>query len=195
MNNNFEELDKIAILLGVNEKEYFEAKSDYLSDSNSAMQKYFGYIDNEILTYLDFWYYYLSENTNCYFHNFGSVGYTKSISEYIKKNNIKVKDMDYSVFSEKENLYNETLFDILLSEINYNFSDENYEIFGINIANYKSSIYYIAPKQILKEIKKNKIELIEIFDFQKLEQIYGEIYKVVDKIKGIDVVNVGDFIE
>ena len=195
MNNNFEELDRIAILLGVNEKEYFEAKNDYLNDINSAMQKYFGYIDEEILTYLDFWYYYLADNTNCYFHNFGSTGYTKSISEYIKRNNIKVKDMDYNVFAEKESLYNETLFDILLSEINYNFYDEDYEIFGINVAGYKSNIYYIAPKEVLKQVKNNKINSIEIFDFQKLEQIYGEIYKVVDKINGVDVVNVGDFLE
>ena len=169
MNNNFEELDRIAILLGVNEKEYFEAKNDYLNDSNSAMQKYFGYIDEEILTYLDFWYYYLAENTNCYFHNFGSTGYTKAISEYIKRNNIKVKDMDYNVFAEKESLYNETLFDILLSEINYNFYDEDYEIFGINVAGYKSNIYYITPKEVLKQVKNNKINSIEIFDFQKTE--------------------------
>ena len=53
----------------------------------------------------------------------------------------------------------------------------------------------MTAKEVLKQVKNNKINSIEIFDFQKLEQIYGEIYKVVDKINGVDVVNVGDFLE
>ncbi|WP_068267689.1 hypothetical protein [Caviibacter abscessus] len=190
----YEKLDNVALLLGVNKEKYFSAKTDFFNDRKSAIVKYFGYEDEEIQGFTDFWYYYLADNTNCFFHNFKSNGYTKNIQNFLEKNNIETLNIDYESFINKENTYRETLFDILLSEIKYNFKNIKLEIFGINVG-FESNIYYILPNSILKEIKNQNSDLFMVFDFKKLEEIYGEIYVVTKEIENIEFVQAGDYIE
>lgn len=192
--NEYNKLDNVALLLGVNKNEYFRAKEDFFNDKNNAIIKYFGYEDEEIQGFTDFWYYFLADNTNCFFHNFKSIGYTKNVKDFLEKNNIETTEIDYESFIDKENTYRETLFDILLSEVKYNFKNSKLEIFGINVG-LESNIYYILPNTVLKEIKNQQTDLFMIFDFKKLEEIYGEIFVITKEIENIDFVQVGDFIE
>lgn len=187
------ELDKTALLLGVDEKDYYEAKDLFFKNNKEAIIKYLGVEDDTIKIFPDFWYYYLAEYTKNFFHNFESKNYTISIENFIKNNNIELEnEIDFEDFRLKEQYYSEMLFDILLSEIKYNLADKNLDIFGINIG-FNSNIYYILPKNILKELKKYN-QVFAIFDFEKLEEIYGEIYRVVNKLDNENV-SIGDYIE
>lgn len=193
---NYDKLDEIAKLLECDMKEYNEAKKEFFIDKASSIKKYLGYEDDgEIKEFIDFWYYYLADNTNNFFHNIGEKGYVNSIKRYIESNDIAISKIDFEDFYKKESYYSETLFDILISDVRYNLENKNLDIFGINIG-FQSIIYFILPKEILNEIKKLESEAgILIFDIQKSEQIYGEIYKLNQLIPSAPEVEKNDFVE
>ena len=83
--------------------------------------------------------------------------------------------VDFDDYGEKESYYSETLFDILVSDVRYNMVDKTMDIFGLNVG-YESMIYYVLPKETLKQLK--AMDDFIVFDCQKLEEIYGEIYKL-----------------
>lgn len=191
----YESLDKTALLLGVDKNDYEMAKAKYLENPSKAIVEYLGYDDPDISVFSDFWYYYIADNTNNFFHNFGAKGYTKRLMQFIENNNIKLKnDVNFEKFIEFEKVYSETLFDILLSEIRHNLENKNLDIIGINIG-FNSNIYYFLEKNIIKEIKKESEKFFTLFDFEKLEKIYGEIYELKEDIENIISVKKGDFLE
>ena len=191
---DYTNLDNAAKMLGVNEVEYLEAKEAFLKDKNSAILKYLGYEDDgEIQVFTDFWFYYLAEYTKNFFHNFESNNFTNVVKNFIITNNIEMNSIDFDDFEKKEKYYSEALFDILLSEIKYNLKNKNLDIFGINVG-FSSNIYYILPKNIMKKLKAMN-ETFKIFDFQMLEKIYGEIYRIKEKLEEYPEIEVGDYIE
>lgn len=174
---NREKLDKIAGLLHCDMDKYNEAAKENKEE------------------FIDFWYYYLSDNTDNFFHNIGEKGYVNSIKNFIKRNNIEIGNIDYEDFLSKESYYSEALCDILLAEVRYQLKDKSLDILGINIG-YQSIMYYILPKNIIKQIKSMEEEAgILLFDIKKIEEIYGEIYKLNQLIPELDDVKESDFVE
>lgn len=193
---NLKKLDEVAYLLGANKEDYDRAINLYKSNSKEALKKYLELEeDDEIKNERDFWYYYLADFTNSFFHNFGTKGYTKRIQNFLNNNNIKYSKIDFDDFLEKEEYYVETLFDILLSEVKFNLENKDLDIFGINIGK-NSSIYYILPKENLKKIKELSPGNFIVFDFEKLEDLYGEIYRLKKEINDPNIkISSGEYVE
>lgn len=193
---NYDKLDEIARLLSCNMEKYNEAKKDFFINKNDSIKKYLGYEDDgEINEFIDFWYYYLADNTKNFFHNIGEKSYVNSVKRYIESNDIKTSKIDFEDFLKKQEYYSETLFDILISEVRYKLVDKSLDIFGINVG-FQSIMYFILPKDILKSIKKIEVESgVLIFDIQKSEQIYGEIYRLNQLIPEAPEVEKSDFVE
>lgn len=193
---NYEKLDKIAEILSVDIDKYNEAKKAFFENKSNSILKYLGYEDDgEIQDFTDFWYYYLADNTNSFFHNMNSKGYVESVKRYIDQNKIQLLNVNFDDFLEKEKYYSEALFDILVSDVRYNLVDKNLDIFGISIG-LNSMIYFILPKTILKQLKEIENEAgILIFDCEKLENIYGEISKLHQLIPEAPEVTENDYVE
>lgn len=191
--NQYENLNKAAKLLGADMDKYYSAKEAFFKDKYMCIADYLGYEDDgEIQEFAQFWYYYLADNTNCFFHNVGAKGYVKVIKKYLNNNEVKMNYVDFDDYGEKESYYSETLFDILVSDVRYNMVDKTMDIFGLNVG-YESMIYYVLPKETLKQLK--AMDDFIVFDCQKLEEIYGEIYKLKTEIKDAPDVKIGDFVE
>lgn len=191
---DYSDLYRVWELLGLDVAEYEKMKMKFDKDKSSCIKEYLDCEDDgEIKNFSEFWYYYLADNTNCIFHNIGVKGYTESIEKFLIKNKIEIENIDFSAYKEKEAYYSETLFDILISDVRYSLKDKKLDIFGINVG-YDSLIYYILPKDVLKEIKKIAKNYL-IFDCEKLEELYGEIFKLKQDIPNYTDIKVGDFIE
>lgn len=181
-------IDDITKLLDINYDDYLNAKNEFIQNPSQASVKYFDY-DMNSNNFIDFWFNYLSEYSNCVFHAVDTTGYTQSFENYIIKNKIKCSGIDYNNFKVKESDYKEILFYLLLSEINYNL-DENYDVFGINIG-LKDSIYYILEKNKIRNIK-NIVPEIHIIDIEMLEKSINRTYILNKDIKNLKA---GEFVQ
>ena len=178
-----ERLEQIAKILDINMEEYKEAEKLYFEDKNDACLKYLGFEDteNEINKFEIFFYYYLSENLKCYFHNNNGRMYTKGLQNLtsdfseLLKNKINFED-----FEEKENLYDDILVDILACNIEYELKIINKTLFGLSVGT-NSCIYVVTDYSKLNKIKKVKSSLVQIFDTLNLEKIYGVIYQLKEE--------------
>lgn len=180
MNNEYNKLDEIAQLLNLDMNNYTEAIELYKKNKDEACLKYLGFedSDNEINKLEIFFYYYLSENLKCYFHNKNSRFFTNGLknltSEY---QDILIEKIDFVDFEEKEELYDDILVDLLACCIEYELKKINKSLFGISVG-INSCIYLVTDYKTLNQIKNVKSNLIQIFDTINLEKIYGIIFQL-----------------
>lgn len=203
--NIYDEMDNFASeVMESNEfVEYIKVANEFARNREKTTRKHFlenfkteeefDIFSKNIQTFGDFYYFYLLKHTKCIEYLFKEKGFTDNFKRLLQLYEIDENkiDIDWDNYRKKENIYQESLVDILFADLEYQLRKIGYVLFGINIG-YESVIYYIMSDEKYKRIEGNKA--FAFFDINMMENIYNEIFEIVSDIN-IDGVSKGDFIE
>lgn len=172
---NYLDLYELFKLKNIEYNVFLKLKNDFFEDKNLAVIKNLEYKNFEILSFTDFIFFYMSENTISYFHNINSIGYTNKLKKLLEKENIKI-DFDFEKFVEMENDYDLSLLDILIAKLNFKLEKLGLKIIGINTG-LDFELYFLTTIKEYINLKNINSKLYTIIDTYYYEKIHNEIYE------------------